>query len=100
MRTVQTLAVALATVATFAGTVADARHHYYRNGNARQRYEDCRADKRRSGHQGIAVGALAGGAGGALLGGGVGGALAGAAAGGVAGNYLGRGSPHRCSEGR
>lgn len=99
MRTIQTLTIALATVTMFAGTVADAKRHYYKNSNARQRYEDCRADKRRSGHQGIAVGAVAGGVGTALLGGGVGTSLLGAAAGGTAGNFIGRGTPHRCSRG-
>ncbi len=101
MRIASTLAIAIVATATLASTAADARkHHYYNNGNARQRYEDCRADKRRSGHQGIAVGAVAGGVGTALLGGGVGTSLLGAAAGGTAGNFIGRGSPHRCSEGR
>ena len=101
MRIATPMMIAALAVTTLATTAADARHrHYYNNGSARQRYEDCRADKRRSGHQGIAVGAVAGGVGTALLGGNVGTSLLGAAAGGTAGNFIGRGSPHRCSEGR
>lgn len=105
MKIVTPFVVTLLAATTLAtGAVAKSHHRHYNNGNsnsaANQRYEDCRADKRRSGHQGIAIGAIAGGAGTALLGGGVGGSLLGAAAGGTAGNFIGRGSPHRCSQGR
>ncbi len=98
MRTIHIAAAVLALAA--AATPAAARHHYYHhNGySAHQNYEACRADKRRSGHQGIAIGAAAGGLGTAALGGNLGESLAGAAVGGVAGNFIGRGSPHRCSE--
>ena len=86
MRLFLTLAVA---AATLTATVADARHYY--NGRS---HSQCRRDKRNAGHQGIAVSAVAGGAGGALLGGGLGGALLGATAGGVAGSVVGRGTEH------
>lgn len=77
MRIVTTLAIV---AATLAAVPAEARRTY-----------DCRTDKRNAGHQGIAIGAIAGGAGTALLGGGVGTSLLGAAAGGTAGNFIGRG---------
>ena len=77
MRFFLTLAVA---AATLTATVADARHYY--NGRS---HSQCRRDKRNAGHQGIAVGAVAGGAGGALLG---------ATACGVAGSVVGRGTEH------
>lgn len=86
MRILITLAVA---AATFGATAADARH-YYRS----RTHTECRRDKRNAGHQGIAIGAVAGGVGTALLGGGVGGSLLGAAAGGTAGNFIGRGTEH------
>ncbi len=88
MRTLITLAVA---AAALAATSVDARSHYY---NSTRSHTQCRTDKRNAGHQGIAVGAVAGGVGGALLGGGVGGALLGATAGGVAGSVVGRGTEH------
>ena len=87
MRTFMLLAIA---AATLTASVADARHHYYRG----RSHSECRRDKRNAGHQGIAVGAVAGGVGTALLGGGVGGSLLGAAAGGTAGNFVGRGTEH------
>ena len=86
MRLLLTLAVA---TATLTATAADARHYYYGRTHAQ-----CRRDKRNAGHQGIAIGAVAGGVGTALLGGGVGGALLGAGAGGVAGSVIGRGTEH------
>ncbi len=87
MRLLITFAVA---AATLTATAVDARRHYY-NGRS---HSECRRDKRNAGHQGIAVGAVAGGAAGALLGGGVGGALLGATAGGVGGSVIGRGTEH------
>ena len=86
MRLLITLAIA---ATTLTATAADARHYYYGRSHAQ-----CRRDKRNAGHQGIAIGAVAGGAGTALLGGGVGGSLLGAAAGGTAGNFIGRGTEH------
>ncbi len=77
MRIVTTLAII---AATLAAVPVEARRTY-----------DCRTDKRNAGHQGIAIGAVAGGVGTALLGGGVGTSLLGAAAGGTAGNFIGRG---------
>jgi hypothetical protein len=88
MRTLITLAVA---AAALTATSVDARRHYY---NGYRSHTQCRTDKRNAGHQGIAVGAVAGGAAGALLGGGVGGALLGATAGGVGGSVIGRGTEH------
>jgi hypothetical protein len=76
--------------ATFTATAADAHDRYY-NGRS---HSECRRNKRNAGHQGIAIGAVAGGVGTALLGGGVGGSLLGAAAGGTAGNFIGRGTEH------
>ena len=87
MRTM--LALTLAAV-TLAATPVAARHHYY-NGRT---HTQCRTDKRNAGHQGIAVGAVAGGVGTALLGGGVGTSLLGAAVGGGAGSVIGRGTEH------
>lgn len=87
MRTLITFA--LATV-TLAAAPVEARHHYY-NGRS---HTQCRDDKRNAGHQGIAIGAVAGGVGSALLGGGVGTSLLGAAAGGAAGSVVGRGTEH------
>lgn len=87
MRTIITLALA---AATLAATPVSARHHYY-NGRT---HTQCRNDKRNAGHQGIAVGAVAGGVGTALLGGGVGTSLLGAAVGGGAGSVIGRGTEH------
>ena len=97
LKTFTIAAVALA--ATLSAVPATARHHtYHHNGySARQNYVACRADTRRAGHQGIASGAAAGGLGTAALGGNLGESLAGAAVGGVAGNFIGRGTPHRCS---
>jgi hypothetical protein len=86
MRLLITLAVV---AATFSATAAEAR--YYPHGRT---HSQCRRDKRNAGHQGIAIGAVAGGVGTALLGGGVGGSLVGAAAGGTAGNFIGRGTEH------
>lgn len=86
MRLLITLAVA---AATLTATAADARHYYHG-----RTHSQCRRDKRNAGHQGIAIGAVAGGVGTALLGGGVGGSLLGAAAGGTAGNFIGRGTEH------
>ncbi|QYE35202.1 MULTISPECIES: hypothetical protein [Sphingosinicellaceae] len=88
MRSLITIAVA---VAAFAAAPVEARRHYY---NGQRSHTQCRTDKRNAGHQGIAIGAVAGGAGTALLGGGVGGALLGAAAGGAAGSVIGRGTEH------
>ncbi len=93
MRTVILLAVAAATISS---TAAEARRHYY---NGQRSHSECRRDKRNAGHQGIAVGAVAGGVGTALLGGGVGTSLLGAAAGGTAGNFIGRGTEH-CADAR
>ena len=73
------------------GTAADARVHHYYYGRS---HSQCRRDKRNAGHQGIAIGAVAGGVGTALLGGGLGTSLLGAAAGGTAGNFIGRGTEH------
>ena len=87
MRTIITFALAAATLAS---APVSARHHYY-NGRS---HTQCRTDKRNAGHQGIAIGAVAGGVGTALLGGGVGGSLLGAAAGGTAGSVIGRGTEH------
>ena len=103
MRLFTPMLVAALAATSFAAVPADAHKRNYRHSHgatAQERYEDCRADKRRSGHQGIAIGAVAGGAGTALLGGNVGESLLGAAAGGAAGNFIGRGTPHRCSRGR
>ena len=86
MRLMITLAVA---AAALTASAADARHYY-----TSRTHSQCRRDKRNAGHQGIAIGAVAGGAGTALLGGGVGGSLLGAAAGGTAGNFIGRGTEH------
>ena len=86
MRLLLTIAVA---AATLTATAADARHYYTSRSHA-----ECRRAKTRSGHTGIAVGAVAGGVGTALLGGGVGGSLLGAAAGGTAGNFIARGRVH------
>lgn len=86
MRILILLAVA---AATFSATAVDARHYYHGRSHT-----ECRRNKRNAGHQGIGIGAVAGGAGGALLGGGVGGALLGATAGGVAGSVVGRGTEH------
>lgn len=58
-------------------------------------YDECRKDKRNAGHQGTAIGAVAGGGGTALLGGNLGGALLGAGAGALAGNVIGR-STEKC----
>jgi len=88
MRTLITLAVA---AAALTATSVDARRHYY---NGQRSHTQCRTDKRNAGHQGIAIGAVAGGVGTALLGGGVGGSLLGAAAGGTAGSVIGRGTEH------
>lgn len=86
MRIITTFAVL---AATLAAVPSDARRHNY---NGRRSHADCRYDKRNAGHQGIAIGALAGGAGTALLGGGVGTSLLGAAAGGAVGSVVGRGT--------
>jgi len=89
MRLITTLvvaAMAMSAVPSFAA-------NYHRN------YQSCRYSKKNAGHQGIAVGALAGGAGTAILGGNVGQSLLGAAAGGTAGNFIGR-STEKCGKGR
>jgi|GEM_PF-3170119 outer membrane lipoprotein SlyB len=88
MRIIITLALA---ATALAATPTEARRHYY---NGYRSHTDCRTDKRNAGHQGIAIGAIAGGAGTALLGGGVGTSLLGAAAGGTAGSLIGRGTEH------
>lgn len=100
MRLFTPMLVAALAATSFAAVPADAHKRKYRHSHgatAEQRYQDCRAEKRRSGHRGIAIGAVAGGAGTALLGGNVGESLLGAAAGGAAGNFIGRGTSHRCS---
>ena len=102
MRIAQIAQIALAVVALgVAVSPASARHYrYHHNGySAHQNYEACRADKRRSGHQGIAIGAAAGGLGTAALGGNLSAnrwpVLPSAV---LPATYLGRGTPHRCSE--
>ncbi|MGI4876382.1 MAG: hypothetical protein ACRYG4_02720 [Janthinobacterium lividum] len=92
MRIIMSLVVA---AVALSAAPSEARHYSHH----RRTYSDCRYDKRNAGHQGIAIGAIAGGAGTALLGGNVGQSVLGAAAGGTAGNFIGRGT-EKCSNGR
>lgn len=102
MRILSSLAIVAMAASSLAALPAAARDRdgYNDRRNARERYEDCRDDKKKDGRKGIAIGAIAGGAGTALLGGGVGESLVGAAVGGTAGNFIGRGKPGSCSDGR